>query len=114
MSTLGPVGGVGARDSGEPTINAKKHRWWITWEVPELEIQEHSPSTLRTAGPLGGGARDPGAPTINARIIDCGPPWVAITEIHERPPSMQEISTAGPQAPMGGGSVSIQHPKGVL
>jgi hypothetical protein len=39
-------------------------------EVPELEVQERSPSTLRNIDggpPEGAGAEGPGAPTINAK-----------------------------------------------
>jgi hypothetical protein len=43
---MGPLGGAGAGDLKMPTINAKKHRRWTLWEVLELEIQEHPPSTL--------------------------------------------------------------------
>jgi hypothetical protein len=32
----GPLGGVGGRHPGAPTINAKKYRRWAPWEVPEL------------------------------------------------------------------------------
>jgi hypothetical protein len=51
----GPLGGAGAGDSGALTINAKKHRWQAPWEVPELEIWERPPSTLRNVdgGPPG-------------------------------------------------------------
>jgi hypothetical protein len=40
----GPLGGAGARDPEEPTINAQKHRWRAPREVLELEIQERPPS----------------------------------------------------------------------
>jgi hypothetical protein len=33
---MGSLGGVGAVDLGEPTINAKKRRWRPAWEVPKL------------------------------------------------------------------------------
>jgi hypothetical protein len=67
----GSLGGAGAVDLGAPTIKAKKHRWRAPWEVPELEIREHSPLTLENVddGPPLGGARveDPRASTINVR-----------------------------------------------
>jgi hypothetical protein len=59
-----PLGG-GARDLGAPTINAK----------------------MSMEGPLGGDDGDPGAPTINVKNVDSGPPWEAVPEIQERPPS---------------------------
>jgi hypothetical protein len=43
------------KDPGAPTINVKKCQWRGPWEVPELEIQECPPSTLRN--------------------VDNGPPW---------------------------------------
>jgi hypothetical protein len=54
-SMIAPLGGARAVDPRVPTINAKKHRRWAPWEVPELEIQERPPSTLRNVdgGPLG-------------------------------------------------------------
>jgi hypothetical protein len=33
-----PPGFVGARDSGVPTINAKKRQWRALWEVPKLAL----------------------------------------------------------------------------
>jgi hypothetical protein len=45
MSMVAPLGGAGARDPGAPIVNAKKRRWQALWEVPELEILEHPPST---------------------------------------------------------------------
>jgi hypothetical protein len=65
---MSPLGGVRAVDPGASTINAKKRQQRTPCEVPELEIQECPPSTLRNVddGPLGGaGAIDLGAPTIN-------------------------------------------------
>jgi hypothetical protein len=47
------------------------------WEVPELEVRERSPSTLRNVDdgfPGGAGAEDPGAPLSMLRNIDDGPP----------------------------------------
>jgi hypothetical protein len=41
------LGGVIAGDLGAPNINAKKRRQLARWEVLELEIREHPPSTLR-------------------------------------------------------------------
>jgi hypothetical protein len=41
-----PLGGARVGDPRMSTINAKKHRRWAPWEVSELEIQEHPPSTL--------------------------------------------------------------------
>jgi hypothetical protein len=63
-----PVGGAGVVDPGASTINAKKRRRRATLEVPELEIQERPPSTLRNinGGPPVRYQRDQGAPTINA------------------------------------------------
>jgi hypothetical protein len=49
--------------------------------------------------PLGGSTRSLGAPTINDKNINGGPPWDAVMEIWECPPSTQETSTA---APLGG------------
>jgi hypothetical protein len=70
------------------------------WEVPELEIRERPPSTLRNVndGPLGvAGARDPGAPTINAKKRQHRPPWeVSKLEIQECPPSMLRNVDDGP------------------
>jgi hypothetical protein len=68
-----------------------------------MENPGHPPSTLRNVdgGPLGGGARDTGAPTINAKKRQRRAPWEEVPEIWERPPSMQETSTAGAQAPVG-------------
>jgi hypothetical protein len=88
LSTLrtidgGPPGGAEAGGPGAPTINAKKHRQRSLGrsgsahhqrletsmvgprEVPELEVRERSPSTLRNvdSGPPGG----PGSPTINTK-----------------------------------------------
>jgi hypothetical protein len=62
-------------DLRAPTINIKKHRRRITWEVVP-EIRERPPSTLKNVdgGPLGGGVGDPGAPIINAKNVDDGPP----------------------------------------
>jgi hypothetical protein len=47
MLTAGALGGAGAGDPGVSTINAKKYRRRAPWEVPELEIRERPPSTLR-------------------------------------------------------------------
>jgi hypothetical protein len=67
----GSLGGAGAVDPGAPTIKAKKHRWRAPWEVPELEIREHSPLTLEN--------------------VDDGPPWeVPELKIQEHPPSTLE------------------------
>jgi hypothetical protein len=41
----GPLGGAGAGDPRASTINAKKRRWWVPWEVPELEMRERPSST---------------------------------------------------------------------
>jgi hypothetical protein len=65
-----PLGGVEAKDTGAPTTNAKKHRRQAPWEVPELKIQERSPSTLENVdgGPPGGAkTEDPGGSTTNAK-----------------------------------------------
>jgi hypothetical protein len=43
---MDPLAGARAGDPEAPTINAKKRRWWGPWEVSELEIREHPPSTL--------------------------------------------------------------------
>jgi hypothetical protein len=71
-----PLGGGGAGDPGAPTINAKKHRWWAPWEVPQLEIRERRPLTLRNVdgGPLVGADEDPGGSTINAKKRRRRPP----------------------------------------
>jgi hypothetical protein len=73
---VGLLGGVGARDPEAVTINARKHRWWVPWEVPELEILERPPSTLGN--------------------IDGRPPWWVLTEIWERPPSTLKNVDGGP------------------
>jgi hypothetical protein len=72
----GPLGGVEAGDPRAPTINAKKRRRRASWEVPELDIQEHPPSMLRNVDsrPLGGTDGDSGGPTINVPNVDGGPP----------------------------------------
>jgi hypothetical protein len=67
-------------------------------EVPELEIWERSPSTLRNInGGLSGGAgaESLGAPTINAKkhrrraeMSSVDPREVLELEVWERPPSM--------------------------
>jgi hypothetical protein len=119
---VAPLGGAGVRDPGAPTINAKKHRWRVPWEVPELETRQHPPSMIRnidsappladadgdlrvsiinvktsTADPLGGArAGDMGMPTINAKKRRRRPPWEAVLEIRERPPSMLENIDGGP------------------
>jgi hypothetical protein len=61
--------------------------------VPELEIRECPPSTLRNVddGPLGADDRDSGAPTIN------------IKNVNDRHPG-----------PRKGGSVPIRDPRSVL
>jgi hypothetical protein len=41
-----PLGRAKARDSGAPTINVENIDD-VPQEVPELEIREHPPSTLR-------------------------------------------------------------------
>jgi hypothetical protein len=43
----GPLGGAGAGDPRASTINVKKMSMVVTWEVPELEIQERPASTLK-------------------------------------------------------------------
>jgi hypothetical protein len=87
-------------DLGAPTINAKKRQQQAPWEVPELEIRERPPSTLRNVngGPLGGvGARDPGAATINAKKHQQQGPWeVPELKIREHPPSMLRNIDGGP------------------
>jgi hypothetical protein len=87
-----PLGCAEAGDPGPPTINVRKHRWRAHWEVPELNIREHPPSTIENVddeapgrcqswrsgsanhqhqkmsmvGPRGGvGDEDPGASIIN-------------------------------------------------
>jgi hypothetical protein len=72
MSTVEPLGGARAGDLRASTINAKKHRWRVPWEVPKLEIQERPPSVLRNIDgrPLASVDGDPGAPTINVRNVD--------------------------------------------
>jgi hypothetical protein len=51
----GPLGGAGAGDPREATINTRKHRQRAPWGVPELEIQERPPSMLENIddGPPG-------------------------------------------------------------
>jgi hypothetical protein len=49
---MGPLGGVEGANPEALTVNAKKHRWWAPWEVPD---------------------GDPRAPTIKVRNIDDGP-----------------------------------------
>jgi hypothetical protein len=75
-------------------------------------------------GPLRGDAGGLGAPTINAKNIDGGPPerrcrrsesthhqhkkrqrwppWEAVPEVWERPPSTQKMSTTAPYEPVSG------------
>jgi hypothetical protein len=58
---VGPLGaGAGARGPWAPTINAVKHRRLAPWEVPELEMREHPPSTLANidSDPQGGRAEE--------------------------------------------------------
>jgi hypothetical protein len=69
-STTDSLGGAEVGDPGATTINIKKFRRRPPWEVPELEIRERPPSTLRNVdgGPSGGvRAGDPRTPTINAK-----------------------------------------------
>jgi hypothetical protein len=78
---MDPLAGARARDPGAPTINAKKRRWRAPWEVSELEIREHPPSTLENINggpPLAVADKDPGASTINVkkhRWRAICPPW---------------------------------------
>jgi hypothetical protein len=53
--TVSTLGGARAGDPGAPTINAKKHRRWAPWVVPELVIRERLLLTLRDidGGPPG-------------------------------------------------------------
>jgi hypothetical protein len=65
--------------------------------VPELEVRERPPSTLRNidGGPPGGiGAEGPRAPTINVKTSMTGPREVPALKVRERPPP---TSTAGPR-----------------
>jgi hypothetical protein len=67
--------GARAGDPGAPTINAKKHRQQIPWEVPELKIRVQPPSTLENIddGPPERDG-DPRVSTINVTNVDDGPP----------------------------------------
>jgi hypothetical protein len=96
MSTVALLGGSDG-DSGASTINAKKRRWRAPREAMP-EIQERSPSTLKTltVGPLGGADGDPRAPIINVKKHRWQAPWEAVTEIHECPPATLKNIDGGP------------------
>jgi hypothetical protein len=82
-----------------PPSMLKKMSMVVTWEVPELEIQERPASTLKmsTTDPLRDAeAGDPRAPTINAKKRRWRDPWRVLMEIRQHPPSTLKNVDGGP------------------
>jgi hypothetical protein len=84
----GPLAGDD-RGPGTPTINTKKCRRWVPWDVL-TEIQERPPSMLkkhRWWAPWEAVPENLGAHTINAKKRRWWPSWEAVSEIRKHPPS---------------------------
>jgi hypothetical protein len=47
IDVMPPLGGAGVVDPGAPTMNVNERRLRAPCEVPELEIRERPPSTVR-------------------------------------------------------------------
>jgi hypothetical protein len=68
-------------------------------EVPELEVQERRPSTLRNVDgrpPGGAGVGGPGEPIMNPKKDRWWPPWGCCRYFRQRPPPKLKTSMAAP------------------